>query len=420
MPKRWRKSMASTRSSAPPSAVDRRPDGVDGAPFREIVEPFAPAETARLLRSAAEDGVAVTPFGGGTKLALGNIPDRVEFGMSLAKLDRVLHYEPTDMTLSVEAGARFRDVAAVLAERGQALPLDLPDDDRATIGGLIATAVAGPRRLGSGTLRDLLIGIAVAYPDGTLGKAGGLVVKNVTGFDLMRLHHGALGTLGVVVSANFKVLPIARAESTLISKPLPLDGALEHAAAARSGRVRPIAVEVFAEGDAWITAARIEGRPQPVRSAVATAQAVGTWSRALETDESRAWWRAFVQRQTLLGDDVVVRCGVEPKRHRRLVDDLKQTLARLGISANFVSVSPGLGTVVVRFPWPETPGGLAAVAKSLAPIGDTFTILRAPAGAKRDVDVWGKAPDAIDFMRALKAEYDPARVLNPGRFVGRI
>ena len=99
--------------------------------------------------------------------------------------------------------------SASLAERGQTLPVDVADAEHATIGGMIATAMAGPRRFGSGTLRDLLIGIAVAYPDGTVGKAGGLVVKNVTGFDLMRLHLGALGTLGVIVSANFKVLPIA-------------------------------------------------------------------------------------------------------------------------------------------------------------------------------------------------------------------
>ncbi len=100
------------------------------------------------------------------------------------------------MTISVEAGATIGSVSRELAARGQTIPIEVPAPDSETIGGLIATGLCGPRRYGSGSLRDALIGIQVAYPDATLGNAGGMVVKNVSGFDLMRMHLGAVGTLG--------------------------------------------------------------------------------------------------------------------------------------------------------------------------------------------------------------------------------
>ncbi len=188
---------------------------VDGIIPPRIVEPERPADVAELLAGAASDGLAVAPIGGATSLALGNLPERLDVGLSTARLRGIIHYEPTDLTLSVAAGSPLADVQAVLAEHGQTLPIEVPRSERATIGGLIATALAGPRRYGAGTLRDLLIGISAAHPSGTVTKAGGLVVKNVTGFDLMRLYLGSLGTLGVIVSANFKVLPLPRHETTL-------------------------------------------------------------------------------------------------------------------------------------------------------------------------------------------------------------
>ncbi len=207
--------------------VPGRPDAVRlliEAPFEEVaidgqvpggvVEPVTAEEAAALLAESVRRGFACAPVGGGTKLALGNPPERLDVVLSTRRLGGVIDYVPTDLVLSVGAGARIGDVRAVLAEHGQHLPIDAPAE--ATIGGLIATALAGPRRLGYGTLRDLLIGIAVAHPAGTVTRAGGMVVKNVSGFDLPRVYHGSLGTLGVIVSANFKVLPAPRHESTLL------------------------------------------------------------------------------------------------------------------------------------------------------------------------------------------------------------
>lgn len=374
-----------------------------------------------MLAEHAERGQAVAPVGGGTKLALGNIPTRVDTALSTAKLSRVLHYEPTDMTLSVEAGIRFGELQAILAERGQTLPIETPDDDRATIGGLIATAMAGPRRLGSGTLRDLLIGISCAYASGIVAKAGGLVVKNVTGFDLMRLHLGAMGTLGVIVSANFKVLPLARTEATLLTELLPLNDAIAAAEAARGGRLRPVAVEVFKHADAWQTAVRIEGRAETVGHGIGSLQSIGNWAESLRDDESKSWWRAYVGRQNLSenGSELVVRCGVEPKRSGNVLREIDGLLASHDISPEFIATSPRLGSIIAGA-GSSAVTSFASVHAALLGIAESVTVLKAPVSLKQSVDVWGKVPETIDVMRAMKAEFDPANVLNPGRFIDRI
>ena len=173
-------------------------------------------EAAELLAGAAKRGQAVAPVGSGTALSLGNPPERLDLILSTERLRGIIDYEPTDLVLSVGAGAKLGDVQAVLGEHGQRLPIDPPGGGEATIGGLVATGRWGPLRHNAGTLRDLLIGISVAHPSGTVTRAGGMVVKNVSGYDLPRLYHGSLGTLGVIVSANFKVLPRPRAEATLV------------------------------------------------------------------------------------------------------------------------------------------------------------------------------------------------------------
>lgn len=396
--------------------------GVDGLPFADVVSPVSSTELAKFLNEANSDGRAVTPVGGGTKLALGNIPTHVDLAISTEHLDRVLHYEPTDMTLSVEAGARFADVQARLAERGQTLPLDVADGDRATIGGLIATAFAGPRRFGSGTLRDLLIGISVAYPDGSIGKAGGMVVKNVTGFDLMRLHLGALGTLGIVLSANFKVLPEARSEATLLSEPSSLTDALTIAAGARGGRHRPIALEVFSDGDGWQCAARLEGRPQTVALGTAILRDTGSWSRSLADEESRDWWRSYGSSLSIADDSsILIRCAAAPKASDGLFAAVETALTRQEMLRSLRRGSPGIGSLNIRIAGDGVSAeSLTHLQASLLATSDTVTVLSAPPSLKRGIDVWGHTPTTISVMRALKAEFDPKSTLNPGRFVDRI
>ena len=413
----------SPKSPATGEAV--APWTVDGLTPPSVPTPGTPQEAADLLAEAADQGLAVAPVGGGTALGLGNAPERLDLALSTARLGGIIDYEPTDLVLSVGAGARLGDVQAVLAEHGQRLPIDPPGGEAATIGGLIATGLAGPLRLSAGTLRDLLIGIAVAHPSGTVTKAGGMVVKNVSGFDLPRVYHGSLGTLGLVVSANFKVLPEPRAEATVAMQTASLEEALAAAGRVRAGRVEPAALEVARLAGAWGVAVRLSGREGTVRSlAAAVRELVGGDVRLLDGADSAGWWRRYVDGQAVTAgeDEALVRCTVRPKATRDLVRGMVATAREVGADLAYLAVSVGLGAVVARLRFVDggDSGALVGVQTSLLGLADHVTILAAPPPWKRGLDVWGRPPETLDVMRALKEQFDPRYVLNPGRFAGHI
>jgi len=396
---------------------------IDGLVPGGVVEPETADEVAAVLAEGSRRHFACAAIGGATKLALGNPPERIDVALSTRRLGGIIDYVPTDLVLSVGAGAKIGDVQAVLAEHGQGLPIDAPDD--ATIGGLIATAIAGPRRLGYGTLRDLLIGIAVAHPGGTLSHAGGMVVKNVSGFDLPRVYHGSLGTLGIIVSANFKVLPLPRHETTLLAAFESLADALDAAGRVRASRIRPTALEVTNSGGSWEVAARVEGMPDSLRAALAEAGrvvAADLWT--LDDGESSSWWREYMTAQDLRPGpgEALLRASVRPRETGTLAEGVLAALPRPGLTMPLVAVSPGLGSLVVKVAIEGDDHGamLADLLDTLGALADHASVLAAPVAWKRSIDVWGKPPETLDLMRSLKAQFDPARVLNPGRFVGFI
>jgi glycolate oxidase FAD binding subunit len=354
---------------------------------------------------------------------MGNPPERVDCILSTEHLAGIIDYEPTDLVLSVGAGARFGDVQSVLAEHGQRLPLDPPGAADATIGGLIATGRWGPLRYSAGTLRDLLIGISVAHPSGTVTKAGGMVVKNVSGYDMPRLYLGSLGTLGVVVSANFKVLPRPRAEATVIIVYDEIEKAFSAANELRNGREPIAALEVAFLDGAWQLGARIEGRDETVDAVAERIGAIASGDvTRIEGPESANWWASYIAKQHLGQDDnaVLVRCGVRPKETAVLATRMAAALSEIGIATPYIAASPGLGAVVARLDCGREGSSslLAEVQGVLLGLADTATILAAPPSWKDGIDVWGRLPEGFDVMRSLREQFDPKRTINPGRFAG--
>src|SRR6516165_3879624 len=185
-------------------------DTVSGVEPKFVAEPASEQELAALLSSANEAQIAVIPRGGGTKLAWGNPPKRADLVLSTARLNRVLEHAWADLTVSVEAGCTLLTLEEKLAQHGQRLALDGLQPESATIGGILSTNDSGVLRLRFGALRDLVIGVTLALPDGTLASSGGKVVKNVAGYDLPKLTTGALGTLGVITRAVFRLHPLPR------------------------------------------------------------------------------------------------------------------------------------------------------------------------------------------------------------------
>src|SRR6266852_18850 len=190
-----------------------------------LIEPATPQELAAELKRANDAGLALAPRGGGTKCDWGNPPARCDAIVSTACLNRVIEHAWADLTVTVEAGCTLANLQATLAEHGQRLAVDALWPERATIGGILSTNDTGALRLSFGGLRDLIIGATVALADGTLAVSGGKVVKNVAGYDLQKLVTGALGTLGVITQAVFRLHPLPRHSRTLTIAPPTLDEA---------------------------------------------------------------------------------------------------------------------------------------------------------------------------------------------------
>src|SRR5438445_3299441 len=187
-------------------------DAVSGVQPKLVVEPGTERELAEILRLSNEAGLAVIPRGGGTKIEWGNSPGRADLILSTSRLAKIIEHAWADLTVSVEAGCTIQKLQEALAQHGQRLALDPLWPGRATIGGVLSANDSGALRLRFGALRDLIIGVTIALPDGTLASSGGKVVKNVAGYDLPKLVTGALGTLGVITRAVFRLHPLPRSK----------------------------------------------------------------------------------------------------------------------------------------------------------------------------------------------------------------
>src|SRR4029077_18174999 len=205
-----------------------------------IEKPATAEQLASILREAGTARHAVVPVGGGRAAGMGNPVERCDVLLHTSRLDRVLEHNKADMVVSVEAGITLEALQAELGKAAQFLPLDPFNAPGHTVGGLLATGWTGPLRMRFGSARDFLIGIRVALPDGKLASGGGRVVKNVSGYDMMKLHHGALGSLGVIVAASFKVFPKPLHDVTVAS-----DGGWDEATRALGAAIAPSALELF-------------------------------------------------------------------------------------------------------------------------------------------------------------------------------
>ena len=204
--------------------------------------PGSTEEAAAVMRAAAEHDLAVVVRGAGRGSDWGTPPSRCDLVIDMSRMAEVVEHASGDLVARVQAGARMGDVAAVLAQAGQEIALDVPDD--ASIGGVVASGLAGPRRLRYGTPRDLLIGITIVRADGTVAKSGGKVVKNVAGYDLGKLFAGSAGTLGLITEATFRLHPLPAARAYVTAEYVAVSVACDAVAAAANSPLVSSAVEL--------------------------------------------------------------------------------------------------------------------------------------------------------------------------------
>jgi glycolate oxidase FAD binding subunit len=386
-----------------------------------LIEPATEQDLAQVLKLANEADLAVIPRGGATKLAWGNPPHRADVLLSTARLNAIAEHAWSDLTATVEAGCTIKQLRESLAQHGQRLALDPLWPSRATVGGVLSTNDSGALRLRFGSLRDLIIGVTLALADGTLAKSGGKVVKNVAGYDLPKLVTGALGTLGVITQATFRLHPLPKESRTISCLAPDAREAQRLLLAVQSSKLAHSAAQIrFVESVQPQVDVLFEATQAGLDAQVAQLKTILTPSTVI--DPGPAVWNA---RQELYSaakanesGSGIVKISVLPAQ----IAEAYEQLARVAVnSVRFSAVmqATGIGTVYFEATPDEIVATLQVLCTKLVAMGGSMMIAHRPA-AMDLMDAWGDPGDALSLMRALKQQFDPKSTLNPGRFVGGI
>jgi glycolate oxidase FAD binding subunit len=356
-------------------------------------------------------------------------------GVDLRNLNQVIDYPARDMTITVQAGITMAKLQQLLATENQRLPIDVPQADKATLGGALATNVSGPRRYGFGTLRDYVIGISVVNDEGEEVKAGGRVVKNVAGYDLCKLYVGSLGTLGIITQVTLKLKPRPE-EQAVVAVSCGTEAVEPLLDLLHCSRTRPVCVELLNQAAAssvdgmidkalaeppWVIVIGYEEnreavtwqvqqliRELPVELYLGLEARVGSASEPL--------WRAFVEFPGRGEGQLTFKANLLPRATAafcRQVAELPEGLLLQAHAGNGIVIGHAAGDLTVD----RTRELLAALQNSAAAAEGNVVALRCPPAWKQELPIWGVPRSDLWLMRAVKAKLDPRRLFNPGRFL---
>jgi glycolate oxidase FAD binding subunit len=419
------------------------------------VRPATSEEVVEIVKFAASERLALVPTGGRTKLGIGYAPSRYDLALDMTRLNKVIAYDPGDLTLSVEAGVPLTKLAQVLAEHHQFLPLPVPFANRTTIGGLVASGVDSPLRQFYGTARDFLLGMEFVTGEGVAAKSGGRVVKNVTGYDIHKLMIGALGTLGVITRVNFKTFPMPLATRGFIARFPTAENALEMRHRVAQSALTPLTMEILSPRVAELfssdAATRYERTPMPANVLSNTEWALTTGyagnEQVLERyakDLQRMARESGATGVSILSESLppalarkcefipialasspattIVKISVLPMRMSEAL-----AAAQKAAEANnlrWAAMARGLGIIYFAIlPSDHTEEQRQRVAtassttqEACAKLGGHATIPWAPAEWKTKLQIWSPPHPDTAQMQKLKSVFDPQKILSPGRF----
>lgn len=395
--------------------VDVRPggrsDALDGHVPGCVARPASTEQVAMALLAAHDVGAVTVVRGNGTKQAFGGVCPAPDLMLDTSGLNRLIEHQPGDLIVRAEAGMPLATLQDHVRGSGQLLSLDEPVRG-GTIGGVLATNTSGPHRLLHGTARDLLIGVTVALADGTVAHSGGKVVKNVAGYDLGKLLVGSYGTLAVITEATFRLHPVpeTRAWVTASVGPAQLEPLLARLC---HSQLAPAALEIDWEPGAFATVALlVEGTSDGVAGRVEAARHEFDTATQVATELAWPWLLPCPTDGTGIAVKITCRLGA--------VAEIAGAATELGLH---VRGAAGTG-VLYAAPAAETSAAaLAGTLQLLRPLaaraGGAAVVLTAPLALRYELDVWGPV-DGLPVMRRLKEQFDPGRLLAPGRFVGGI
>jgi glycolate oxidase FAD binding subunit len=419
-----------------------------------VVRPAETDQVSEILRFATSEKLAVIPVGGGTKLGIGAAPARYDIALDLSRMNRVLAYDPHDLTLGVEPGVGIQSLLETLARERQFLPLAVPFLDRATMGGIVATNSSSPMRHAYGAVRDFCLGMEFVTGDGTRAKSGGRVVKNVTGYDLHKLLIGSLGTLGVITRVNFRTFPLPPAQGTFVVTFRTGSEASDFCLKVSHSALTPQILEIADPGAARFLYAGDSSEGAATRAwsvvvSVAAPAAVvdrharelsrlaeGACAQKFETlDESggvsllariREFSRLVLE---AVPSALVFRLGVLPGGIASVLQKSAEIAERSSFDLATLTCASGIvyAAFLPRAAAEYSVATSAQIAKDVLQLnaipeaGVKAMLEWCPAEAKRLAgDPWGLPRADLALIRRVKDSFDPQRVLSPGRFAGGI
>jgi glycolate oxidase FAD binding subunit len=432
---------------------------VDGSVPAAAVQPKDAAEVAEVVKFAAAEGLALIPLAARTKLGMGMPPRRYDVAVDLRRLNRVAHYDPGDLTLSVDAGMPLSLLMTTLAEHKQMLPLAVPYTMQATVGGTVSSGVDSPLRQAYGMPRDYILGMEFVSATGALTKSGGRVVKNVTGYDLHKLFCGALGSLGIITRVNFKTFPLPPASRGFVAAFSDLEGALRLRDAIVSSPLTPVTLDVLSPqmaalfatrapstiepalappGDwfhppSWQLLAAFGGEPAVLaryeRDLTRMAREAGASDTVALDDSTRPLvWGRLREAIPLLRESslaaTIFRISLLPSELREAIPLFLEAARTAGLPAALVARAGG--TVYLAFlPQALTNESLQALVLAsqavfglAARLGSQAMVPWCPLELKRQVNIWGQPRPDLPLMQRVKQVFDPERMFAPGRFAG--
>ena len=429
---------------------------VDGKQPTAAARPATANEVAELVKFAAAENLAVIPSGSRTKLGIGMPPSRYDLAIDVSRLDRVISYDPGDLTLTVESGISVSKLAAALAEHNQFLPLEVPFYDRATVGGTLSSGVDSPLRQLYGTPRDFVLGMEFVTGEGALAKSGGRVVKNVSGYDLHKLFLGAIGSLGIITRVNFRTFPLPQRMATVLAAFRWASGAFEFNRAIQKSLLRPQGVEILSPAASVILNASQRGKPLFAGHDSAWWVAVGLASNEsviercerelsamaqsadrdslesfelLKNDSQARIWAAICEFPSAIlrasPRAAIFRVSCLPKNFAGLCEG-SDGIAKKS-SLRIVHAFRGVGGAhIALLPAEENLGTMPQLKQACAEMLDTsanwwktsVTIPWCPLEFKLDLSIWGAPRQDFLLMQKVKRAFDPHGIFAPGRFVG--
>lgn len=416
---------------------------IDGMMPSLVVYARTEEEVAAVLKFAAEQNLAVIPCRNATKLGIGNRPRRYDIALSVKEMNQVWHYEPADLTVSVEPGIKLGDFEHFLSRQSLWIQLDPPGGAKSSLGGIVATNAAGPLRLRYGAPRDMVLGLKVATTEGKVIKTGGRVVKNVAGYDLAKLITGSYGTLGVIVEISLKLFPLPGRRATWVLRTSSLDVARDFRRRILDSPLSPMRMVLLDAGAASLSRGDLElhqgdeleiwvefgGSERVIQRCLETvrdlARAAGASEEVLDDlSATRGWDLISDFGSTRLEDSpqsVTVKAALPIDSGEEFLQFTHNQCEKHALrAASFIQNGVGVAHIclVPKDSSPVSSAFIQELRERAISLGGSLILERSPLEIKKEMDVWGPVGDDFMVMQKLKKLWDPKGILSPGRFVG--